>query len=40
VKPGWRVGFVIFAAGYTVERIGTTVETESIYRRPMGGNAL
>jgi RNA-directed DNA polymerase len=39
MKPDWKVGFLIFTAGYTVERIGHDRRDESIYRRPMGGNA-
>ena len=34
---GWRVGSLIFTAGFTAERSGRSLQGESIYRRPMGG---
>ena len=38
---GWRVGSLIFTAGVcTAERSGRSLQGESIYRRPMGGNVL
>ena len=39
MRPDWKIGSLIFMAGFTVEHTGHNLRGESIYRRPMGGNA-
>ena len=34
----WKVVLLIFTAGFTVEHTGRSLQGESIYRRPTGGN--
>jgi hypothetical protein len=35
-----KIDWLIFTAGYIAERTGHNLQGESIYRRPMDGNAL
>jgi hypothetical protein len=39
LKPDWKIDWSICTTGYTVEPIGPNPHDESIFRRPMGGNA-